>query len=144
MTLFTLFPSIWAEAALGVDKEIPTLEGDSATLKIPQGTQHGAEFRVRGRGISHINNGRKGDLRVFVDVQVPGKLNGKQRKLLRNLPVPWIPTTGRILLKSSKIPTWVAKSGRLKTAFSQTKSTMTTLTANRTRTRGCSTESRMR
>ena len=82
--LYTL-PINVAEAALGVEKDIPTLEGDSATLKIPQGTQHGAEFRMRGRGISHINNGRKGDLRVYVDVQVPGKLNGKQRKLLEEL-----------------------------------------------------------
>jgi molecular chaperone DnaJ len=82
--LYTL-PINMAEAALGVEKEIPTLEGDGATLKIPQGTQHGSELRVRGRGISHINNGRKGDLRVFVDVQVPGRLNGKQRKLLEEL-----------------------------------------------------------
>ena len=82
--LYTL-PLNVAEAALGTEKDIPTLEGDSATVKIPQGTQHGAEFRVRGRGISHINNGRKGDLRVFVDVQVPGRLNGQQRKLLEEL-----------------------------------------------------------
>ena len=71
-----------AEATLGVEKQIPTLEGDSTTLKIPQGTQPGAEFRIRGKGITHINNGRKGDLRVFVDLQVPQKLTGKQRKLL--------------------------------------------------------------
>ena len=71
-----------AEAALGVEKEIPTLEGDTTPLKIPQGTQPGAEFRIRGKGISHINNGRKGDLRVFVDLQVPKKLTNKQRKLL--------------------------------------------------------------
>ena len=73
-----------AEAALGVEKEIPTLEGDNASLKIPQGTQPGAQFRIRGRGISHINNGRKGDLRVFVDIQVPQKLTSKQRKLLED------------------------------------------------------------
>ena len=71
-----------AEAALGVEKEIPTLEGDTVPLKIPQGTQPGGQFRIRGRGISHINSGRKGDLRVFVDIQVPQKLTGKQRRLL--------------------------------------------------------------
>ncbi len=92
--LYTL-PINMAEAALGVEKDVPTLEGDSATLKIPQGTQHGAEFRVRGRGISHINNGRKGDLRVFVDVQVPGKLNGKQRKLLEELALSFDPNYGK-------------------------------------------------
>ena len=71
-----------AEAALGVEKEIPTLEGDAIPYKIPQGTQPGAEFRLRGKGIAHVNNGRKGDLRVFVDVQVPRKLNKRQRQLL--------------------------------------------------------------
>ena len=71
-----------AEAALGVDKQIPTLEGDTTLLRIPQGTQPGAEFRIRGKGIAHVNNGRKGDLRVFVDIQVPQKLTSQQRKLL--------------------------------------------------------------
>ena len=74
-----------AEAALGVEKEIPTLDGEPTPLKIPQGTQPGAEFRIRGKGISHINNGRRGDLRVFVDLQVPQKLNSRQRKLLEEL-----------------------------------------------------------
>ena len=93
--LYTL-PINMAEAALGVEKEIPTLEGETTTLKVPQGTQHGSEFRVRGRGISHINNGRKGDLRVFVDVQVPGKLNGKQRKLLEELAISLDPNYGKV------------------------------------------------
>ncbi len=74
-----------AEAALGVEKEIPTLEGDAIPYKIPQGTQPGAEFRIRGKGIAHVNNGRKGDLRVFADVQVPQKLNKRQRQLLQEL-----------------------------------------------------------
>ena len=101
--LYTL-PINMAEAALGVEKEIPTLEGDTATVKIPQGTQHGAEFRVRGRGISHINNGRKGDLRVFVDVQVPGKLNGKQRKLLEELARSLDPSYGKDIVEETEEP----------------------------------------
>ena len=92
--LYTL-PINVAEAALGVEKDIPTLEGDSATIKIPQGTQHGDIIWVRGRGISHINNGRKGDIRVFVDVQVPSKLNGKQRKLLEELARSLDPSFGK-------------------------------------------------
>lgn len=92
--LYTL-PINMAEAALGVEKNVPTLEGDTAILKIPQGTQHGAEFRLRGRGISHINHGRKGDLRVFVSVQVPGKLNGKQRELLEALAISFDPSYGK-------------------------------------------------
>lgn len=74
-----------AEAALGVEKEIPTLEGEPIPYKIPQGTQPGTEFRIRGKGIAHVNNGRKGDLRVFADVQVPQKLNKRQRQLLQEL-----------------------------------------------------------
>ncbi len=74
-----------AEAALGVEKSIPTLDGEPAPLKIPSGTQPGAEFRILGKGISHINNGRRGDLRVFVNLQVPQKLNARQRKLLEEL-----------------------------------------------------------
>ena len=71
-----------AEATLGVEKDIPTIDGDTTLLKIPQGTQPGSEFRIRGKGITHINNNRKGDLRVLVDIQVPKKLTNKQRKLL--------------------------------------------------------------
>ncbi len=74
-----------AEAALGVEKDIPTLEGDTTSLKVPQGTQPGTEFRIRGKGISHINSPRKGDLRVVVDLQVPKKLSKKQRELLEQL-----------------------------------------------------------
>ncbi len=73
-----------AEAALGVEKQIPTLEGGSTTLKIPPGTQPDAEFRIRGKGIAHINNGRRGDLRVLVDIRIPRKLTARQRKLLEN------------------------------------------------------------
>lgn len=101
--LYTL-PINVAEAALGVEKDIPTLEGDTASLKIPQGTQHGAEFRLRGKGISHINNGRKGDLRVYVDVQVPGKLNSRQRKLLQELARSLDPEYGKEVAEEPEVP----------------------------------------
>ena len=77
-----------AEATLGASKEVPTLErnGDgnskTETIKVPQGTQPGAEFRVRGKGVPHLNSGQRGDLRVLVDIQVPRNLNSKQRRLL--------------------------------------------------------------
>ncbi|MFQ6027436.1 MAG: molecular chaperone DnaJ [Dehalococcoidia bacterium] len=73
------------EASLGAEKEVPTLEGDAQTLKIPHGTQPGAEFLIRGRGIPHINSSRRGDLRVTVDVRVPQELNSRQRQLLQEL-----------------------------------------------------------
>ncbi len=83
--LIYLLPVDMIEAALGVDKEIPTLDGEPQTLKIPQGTQPGAEFRLRGYGVPHIHSDRRGDIRVFVDLSVPKSLNNKQKQLLRQL-----------------------------------------------------------
>ena len=77
-------PIDFAEAVLGVEKEIPTLDSNEPfkILKIPQGTQHGAEFRIRGKGIPHLHSNRRGDLRVVVDLQVPRSLNNDQRQAL--------------------------------------------------------------
>jgi molecular chaperone DnaJ len=82
--LFDL-PLTMAEAALGVEKEIPTLDGDSESLKIPHGTQPDALFRIRGRGIPRLHSSRRGDLRVAVNLQVPTELNKRQRELLEEL-----------------------------------------------------------
>ena len=54
-------------------------------MQIPQGTQPGAEFRLRGQGVPHIHSDRRGDLRVFVDLSVPKGLNSKQKQLLKQL-----------------------------------------------------------
>ena len=61
-----------AEAALGVNKTIPTLDDEDEDLKLPKGTQHGSEFRIKGKGIPHLNSNRRGDLRIMVNVRVPG------------------------------------------------------------------------
>ena len=74
-----------AEAALGAEKSIPTLDGKDEALKLPQGTQPGTEFRIKGKGVPHLNGNRRGDLRVTVDVRVPGSLDNRQRELLREL-----------------------------------------------------------
>ncbi len=81
-----------AEATLGASKEVPILEkdgdgngngnGKTETIRVPQGTQPGAEFRVRGKGVPHLNSNQRGDLRVLVDIQVPKNLNSRQRRLL--------------------------------------------------------------
>ena len=83
--LLYMLPVDMVEAALGTEKEIPTLEGEPQTLQIPQGTQPGAEFRLRGQGVPHIHSDRRGDLRVFVDLSVPKGLNNKQKQLLKQL-----------------------------------------------------------
>ena len=74
-----------AEATLGVEKQVPTLEGELQSLKVPEGTQPGAEFRIRSKGVPHLQSDRRGDLRVVVDLQVPRSINSKQRKLLEEL-----------------------------------------------------------
>lgn len=79
-----------AEAALGMTKPVPTLEGDDVDLEIPAGTQAGSEFRVRARGVPRIRRDgrptdRRGDIRVLVDVDIPSKLNKYQRKLVEDL-----------------------------------------------------------
>ena len=74
-----------AEAALGAQKVIPTLDGKDEELKLPQGTQPGSEFRIKGKGVPHLHGNRRGDLRVTVDVRVPGSLNSRQQELLQEL-----------------------------------------------------------
>ena len=74
-------PVTFAEAALGTELKVPTLDGP-VTLKVPAGTQNGRTFRVRGRGVP--GTGRKGgDLMVSLQVAVPEKLSRKERELLR-------------------------------------------------------------
>ncbi len=73
-----------AQAALGAEIEIPTLEGPEA-LKIPEGTQTGAQFRLRNKGVPFVNGRGRGDLCVHVDVKVPSKLTREQRRLFEQL-----------------------------------------------------------
>lgn len=76
-------PVTICEAALGADITVPTLEGNM-TYTIPEGTQPGTQFTVRGKGIPYINNsGRRGDLIFTANVEVPKNLNEKQKEHLR-------------------------------------------------------------
>ena len=54
-------------------------------LKIPEGTQNGAQFRLRHKGVPALNGGGRGDLYVHIDVKVPTRLTREQRKLLEQL-----------------------------------------------------------
>lgn len=69
------------QAALGVEMEVPTLDG-AASLKVPEGTQHGTAFRIKGRGMPHLHGSGRGDLRVKIAIKVPKRLNQKQKELL--------------------------------------------------------------
>jgi molecular chaperone DnaJ len=73
-----------AQAALGAELEIPTLDG-TEQLKIPAGTQSGRVIRVRGKGVPHLNGGGRGDLQVRLRVETPTELSAEQRALLTQL-----------------------------------------------------------
>ncbi len=75
-------PISFGQAALGATLSIPTLEGDHE-LTIKPGTQHGDLFRIKSAGLPNLRSGRRGDLIVAVLLEVPKKLNAKQKELLR-------------------------------------------------------------
>jgi len=70
------------EAALGAEIEVPTLDGKTDKLKIPEGTQTGKTFSLKGKGIPDINSKRKGDIVISVVVETPTGLTAEQKKLL--------------------------------------------------------------
>ncbi|MEP6717083.1 MAG: DnaJ C-terminal domain-containing protein, partial [Terriglobia bacterium] len=72
------------QAVLGDEIEVPTLEGPHK-LSIPEGTQSGAQLRLKGRGVPEVQGRGRGDLIVHVDVKIPGKLSREQRKLFEQL-----------------------------------------------------------
>jgi len=71
-----------AQVALGTHFDVATLDGDE-TLVVPPGTQPGREFRLRGRGVPHVEDRSRGDLRLVVVVDVPTKLSDAEESLLR-------------------------------------------------------------
>jgi molecular chaperone DnaJ len=71
-------------AALGATLEVPTLEG-TASVDLPAGTQPGEVLTLRGEGMPALSGGRRGNLRVVVNVVVPRRLTDEQRELLEQL-----------------------------------------------------------
>jgi molecular chaperone DnaJ len=72
----------FAQAALGDEILVPTLDG-KASMKIPPGTQNSHVFRLRGKGFPSLHMSGKGDELVKINVEVPTKLNDRQKKLLK-------------------------------------------------------------
>ncbi|MGV0953921.1 MAG: molecular chaperone DnaJ [Fluviibacter sp.] len=75
-------PITMTTAALGGDIDVPTLDG-TASLRIPDETQNGKIFRLRGKGITGMRSGVAGNLYVHVSVETPVNLNSEQKELLR-------------------------------------------------------------
>jgi molecular chaperone DnaJ len=78
-------PIGFAQATLGSSVEVPTVDGGKTKVNIPEGTQSGTTFRVRGQGVPHLGGRGRGDLHVTVRVVVPTKLTAEQRKLIDQL-----------------------------------------------------------
>lgn len=77
-------PITFVDATLGAKISVPTIEGGTAEFSIPEGTQSGTVFSLRGKGIPFINNPQtRGDMRVTVNVEIPKGLTAKQKELLK-------------------------------------------------------------
>jgi molecular chaperone DnaJ len=82
--LHVLLNISFAQAALGDEVEVPTLEGDHK-LKINAGTESGEVLTLRHKGVAHLRGGGRGDLHVHVQVKTPKHLSAEQKKLLKRL-----------------------------------------------------------
>jgi len=82
--LYCTIPLSIAQATLGTELQVPGLNGEEK-LKIPEGTQSGAVFRIKGRGLADPRGGGKGDLYYHVRVLTPTKLTREQRKIMEQL-----------------------------------------------------------
>lgn len=79
--VFCEVPISFVQATLGTQLEVPTLDG-LVKMKVPEGTQSGKVFRLKGKGIPHLQSSGRGDQHVRVVVETPQNLNSKQRELL--------------------------------------------------------------
>jgi molecular chaperone DnaJ len=74
-----------AQAALGDEVSVPTIDGSDAKVRVPAGAQHGQVVRVRGKGVPHYGSSSRGDQLVYLDVVVPRALTKDQRRLYGQL-----------------------------------------------------------
>jgi molecular chaperone DnaJ len=70
-------------AALGGQLEVPVIDGTKARVNIPEGTQNGQRFRLKGKGMSVLRRKERGDMFVEIEVEVPRNLTKRQKELLR-------------------------------------------------------------
>ena len=83
-------PVSFTEAALGGKVRVPTIDGN-VTMTIPEGTQSGDQLRLKGRGVTHLGEGGRGDQYVTISVRVPEKLSDEQREMLERFGESWSP-----------------------------------------------------
>ena len=81
--LYCALPVPMTTAALGGEVEAPTIEGGRVKVQLPEGVQSGKKFRIKGKGMSRLNQKGRGDLFVEIQVETPVGLNERQKELLR-------------------------------------------------------------
>lgn len=77
-------PVSMVAASLGGSVEVPTIDGSKVKVAIPEGTQTGAQFRLRSKGMSVLRSSSRGDMYIHVQVETPVNLSKKQKDLLRD------------------------------------------------------------
>lgn len=83
--VYCVIPITFAQAALGTELHVPTLEEKKVKVKIPAGTQNNKILRLRNEGIPQANTGRRGDMYIRILVTVPQKLSSREKTLLKEL-----------------------------------------------------------
>ncbi len=81
--LFCRVPISMADAALGGEIEAPTIDGGRAKVKVPDGTQTGQRFRLRGKGMPVLRSEARGDMYIELAVETPVNLTKRQKELLK-------------------------------------------------------------
>ncbi|MEZ5839747.1 MAG: molecular chaperone DnaJ [Hyphomicrobiales bacterium] len=80
--IFCRVPLSMTQAALGGQFEVPTLDGEKQRVKVPEGTQTGKQFRLKGKGMPVLRSSHSGDMYIQVVVETPRNLSRRQRELL--------------------------------------------------------------
>ena len=80
--LYYELPISFTDAALGTSVEVPSIDGGKSKIKIPAGTQHGKQFRLKGKGMPILRRNLLGDLYIRINTQVPSSLSKRQKEIL--------------------------------------------------------------
>ena len=80
--IYVVFPITYSQAVLGDTITVPSIDG-KVEVNVPEGTQSGTTFRLRGKGIQYVNGRGRGDMYVKCEVEIPKKLSRTQREALK-------------------------------------------------------------
>ncbi|MFV0249939.1 MAG: molecular chaperone DnaJ [Bacilli bacterium] len=82
--IYLILPITITDAVLGTKKDVPTIDG-IVKLAIPAGSKTNDKHRLKGKGTTDVQNGRKGDMYVILDIHIPKKISKEQKKLFEQL-----------------------------------------------------------